>query len=319
MRMNKFFAVLIAVMLLASLPAIAMEKIDTGKDVRLSISFSDDGMGLSGAQFDIYRVAKIDKAGKATLIAPFDKYNVDIHVESESEMGDIARTLEGYVLRDHIAPTESAVTDRMGNVFFPASGKKLQQGLYLVLGNRYSGNGRTYIIQPGLVMLPTLSVDKTQWLYDLEIKPKYDSEEDTPDGATITRKVLKVWEDHGHEKARPKSIDVQLLRDGEIFDTVTLNTENLWRHSWVELEADHHWTVVEKEPKNYNVLVTQEGITFVVTNTYDAPDEPGPTPPPDTPPGKLPQTGQMWWPVPMLVSIGLLFIVIGLIRRRGNN
>ena len=32
---------------------------------------------------------------------------------------------------------------------------------------------------------------------------------------------------------------------------------------------------------------------------------------------KLPQTGQLWWPVPMLLAAGLLFIVIGLIRRRG--
>ncbi len=33
--------------------------------------------------------------------------------------------------------------------------------------------------------------------------------------------------------------------------------------------------------------------------------------------GKLPQTGQLWWPVPMLVFAGLLCIVVGLIRRRG--
>lgn len=35
--------------------------------------------------------------------------------------------------------------------------------------------------------------------------------------------------------------------------------------------------------------------------------------------GKLPQTGQLWWPVPMLIFVGLLCIVVGLIRRRGTN
>lgn len=35
--------------------------------------------------------------------------------------------------------------------------------------------------------------------------------------------------------------------------------------------------------------------------------------------GKLPQTGQLWWPVPMLIFAGLLCIVVGLIRRRGTN
>lgn len=42
---------------------------------------------------------------------------------------------------------------------------------------------------------------------------------------------------------------------------------------------------------------------------------------PTTPPssgggGKLPQTGQLWWPVPVLAAVGLLMIVIGLLRRR---
>ena len=44
-----------------------------------------------------------------------------------------------------------------------------------------------------------------------------------------------------------------------------------------------------------------------------------PTEPPETPPpGKLPQTGQLWWPVPILISAGLLCITAGLLRRRGN-
>jgi hypothetical protein len=30
----------------------------------------------------------------------------------------------------------------------------------------------------------------------------------------------------------------------------------------------------------------------------------------------LPQTGQLWWPIPLLTSVGLVFIIIGLARRR---
>ena len=43
-----------------------------------------------------------------------------------------------------------------------------------------------------------------------------------------------------------------------------------------------------------------------------------PTKPPEKPgkPGKLPQTGQLWWPVPVLVCAGLACIAVGLIRRR---
>ena len=32
--------------------------------------------------------------------------------------------------------------------------------------------------------------------------------------------------------------------------------------------------------------------------------------------GKLVQTGQLWWPVPVLICAGLFSMVMGLIRRR---
>ena len=34
---------------------------------------------------------------------------------------------------------------------------------------------------------------------------------------------------------------------------------------------------------------------------------------------KLPQTGQPWWPVPVLLAAGLVLVIIGLVRRRGDD
>lgn len=173
---------------------------------------------------------------------------------------------------------------------------------------------------------------------------------------TVTCKVLKVWEDDGYEEERPEEVVIQLLRDDDVYDTVKLSAETNWRHTWTGLDSRYKWTVVEKELDSYYVELTREGITFVVTNTYsvELPDEPTPiTPDPELPDdpepispvdpdneiiidgeqtkpadsdtaaqsnpsgSKLPQTGQLWWPVPALISAGMLFIIIGLIRRRG--
>lgn len=41
-----------------------------------------------------------------------------------------------------------------------------------------------------------------------------------------------------------------------------------------------------------------------------------PTTPPSPGGSKLPQTGQLWWPVPVLICMGLGCIAVGLIRRR---
>lgn len=132
-----------------------------------------------------------------------------------------------------------------------------------------------------------------------------------------------MWNDDRHENQRPKEIIVQLLRDGKVYDMVTLNKDNNWRYTWSGLGSSYTWTVVEKENSGYTVQVERDGITFVITNTY-VPEEPEPTEPTEPTPTKptnptkpnLPQTGQLWWPVPVLLIAGLLFVILGLIRRR---
>ena len=51
------------------------------------------------------------------------------------------------------------------------------------------------------------------------------------------------------------------------------------------------------------------------TNVYDKKDGSSPTPPPD----KLPQTGQLWWPVPVLGLSGIGMLVTGIIMRRKSD
>lgn len=321
MKRNKWFAAWLAVALVFCASAWAVETLDASRDVRLTVQFRDNGAGLPDAVFYLYRVAAIDREGDFAAVSPFDRYHVKLDQQSESAIAGVASTLEGYVRRDRLQPATSGKTGSDGRVAFPAQGK-LQQGLYLVTGEPYTANGKTYSIQPALVSLP--SQNQEHWVYDVTVNAKHEA---VPDQDTITRKVLKVWNVPDNHTGLPEEITVHLLRDNAIFQTVKLNAANLWRHTWAELDPAHQWTVVEEELKDYSVVITREGITFRIENTYDPPQEPEPTPTPTptpTPPPtqgdeepKLPQTGQLWWPVAMLVCMGLLFIVLGLIRRRG--
>jgi len=324
---NKLFALVCALLMLFAANALA-ESVDLNRSVSLEMVFQDEGGGVADVQFGVHRVAALDADGKLKLVAPFDRYKVNLSVQSESDMAGTAHTLEGYVLRDGIAPMSSCKTDANGKAAF--SGDGMKPGLYLVPGGRFVIGGKVYTVQPTVVQLPLRASEDAKWDYDVAVSVKYVAQPDSTDETRISRKVLKVWKGEGYENALPEEITVQLLQDGKVFDTVTLNADMLWRHTWEDLDAKHHWTVVEKELDDFSVNVTREGITFVVTNTYD-PDEseeptPTPTPAPTNPPSssgggsgsKLPQTGQLWWPIPMLLSAGLLLIVIGLLRRRGN-
>ena len=313
---KRIVPLLLVMMLLLSTPAFAAGSIDLNREVTLTISYQDRGTPLVGANFSIYLVATVDETGELTTTDSFKQFNVDIRGKNDAAWRTLASTLEGYVLRDNVAPTDSGKTNADGILYFPTGSKKLTPGLYLVLGDRITQGGFRYDPMPFMVMLPTQDTDKNEWLYDVIVNPKHESSEipDTP--STITRKVLKVWDD-ANSSDRPTEVTVQLLRDGKVYETVTLNAENNWRYTWSGLDDSYRWTVVEKECKGYTVQVERDGITIVITNTreVDVPDNPTPTTPKPTNP-TLPQTGQLWWPVPLLVMGGLLFLVIGLFCRK---
>lgn len=314
-KYRRMTAVLMMVLLVtAFLPvqAAAAGKIDPEREESLRISYQKEDGSLVGAQFAVYLVATVDAYGELTTTDTFSRFNVDIRGKNDDAWQSLSAALEGYVLRDNVLHTDSGQTDEEGILTFPTAQQKLIPGLYLVLGQRHIQDGYYYDAASFLVMLPGLDKEANDWIYDVTAEPKYESGRIPEE--PVSRKVLKVWKDEGHSQERPDEVVVQLLRDGTVYDTVTLNDDNNWRYTWKALDGSHRWTVAEKELEGYTVTVEQERTTFVVTNTYKEKTTGTTT----TTKSTLPQTGQMWWPVPLLITLGLLFVIVGLIRRRGT-
>ena len=175
------------------------------------------------------------------------------------------------------------------------------------------------------VLLPTQDLENNEWVYDVSANVKFGKTPVPDDGDTVTRKVLKVWDDDGAEDSRPQEITVELLRNGKVYDTVKLSEKNNWRYTWLDLDADARWSVTEKTVSGYTVSITREGITFVVTNTKkpdrtDTPDTPvkpsNPSKPSSPAKPTLPQTGAVWWHVEALALSGLVFLILGALDRK---
>jgi uncharacterized surface anchored protein len=143
----------------------------------------------------------------------------------------------------------------------------------------------------------------------------------------ISLTVTKVWEDEANPDHRPDSVTVNLYGNGEEVSQKTLSEENNWTYTWEELDASVNWEIMEVDvPEGYTVTVVPNGQNYVVTNTWekskDDPDpEETPTPDPgDTPSTstKLPQTGQLWWPVPLFGAVGLCLFLWGWALRQNQ-
>lgn len=296
------------------IPAYALDQSKTGD---LTIEFRHDGSAVSGAEFEIYRVGDMDAKGLLTLTGAFGDYPVELNVQTDAEYQAAADTLWAYVQSDGLRVDLTAVTDAEGI----ARATGLEVGIYLVAAQPYEVDGGKYVSSPQLWTLPYRANTADGWTYSLTVSPKFEFVENPVEPVTV--KVLKQWDDIGNEIARPASITVKLLCDGEVYDTVTLTAEDNWRCTWEELAPEHEWTVVEDPLENYTVTIEKEGITFVVKNSYvEPPTEPTetePTEPEPTEPPKIPQTGMTWWPVPVLLLVGIGLIAVGVISRKKSH
>ena len=292
--------ILIAAMIIP-FAASAKGILDVDHPASLAVECVYDGSPLSGVTFTLHKVADVDSYGRYTLTGKFVDYEDSIVLEQEDAEGwrALAETLTQYARRDGIEAVKEETTEAEGIVSF----EELSVGMYLVYGSRYTDEDLIYTPEPFLISLPSLD-ENDDWYYDIEATCK-------GIGELIPKtsiKVLKVWDDKGYESDRPEEISVQLLRNGKVYETVALNEDNNWRYTWDNLLAEDEWTVIEeKVPEKYTLLVTNEGSTFVLTNTYK--QVPPPPPPPD-----IPQTGQLWWPIPVFVGLALMCYLIGYLQ-----
>lgn len=234
---------------------------------------------VSNMQVSLYRVADENY----NLVDSFSHYSIDL----KQDVQGAANALENRILMDGIEADASVTSDGLSTASFTG----LETGIYLVVGKEVESNGVFYMPQVSLISLSG----------DLSVDLKYETS-DKPSRIH----VLKVWK-KDNKKSRPKSIEVCLLRsDGIVVDKVVLNSDNQWSTTWDHLSTLYTYRVMETSvPSGYKESCTREKDTIVLTNTgsdkyrVEKKDE------------VLPNSGQLWWPVPVLLFVGLVLFGLG--------
>lgn len=311
-------ALMTCIILLAVCPAqaLAAEPIDPTKDSSMTVIYQYDDTPLTGVRFNVFRIASVDDHTQFALEERFADYPVRVNDNTVEGWNELAATLTAYIQAYGTAPDYSEVTDENGTVELTG----LKPGLYLVVGEKLVTEFYTYTVQPTIVAIPSLDFEANAWLYDVECYPKARRDAIPDEPSTVKRKVLKIWDDDGNTEKRPENITVQLYADGKPYgEPVKLDAKCYWKYTWENLpEFDAKggrivWSVTEAKVDGYTVKIDQSGMTFTVKNSTGKP----PVTPPDKPP-VLPQTGVLWWPVPLLTCVGLALIIAGIVRRRRN-
>lgn len=317
---SKFIAFLLVFACIAVMPLTASAEDRLGS---VSIVFHrEDNTPIENAAFSIYKFAE-NRGSEYVLVGEFASYSISLEdLDDVDTLGSLTYTLSAYIARDSIAPYASGETSSSGGLYFDNLGK----GLYIGIGKPTKNGNTTYIPQPFIFSIPGNVANSDELLYDVVVEPKYDLYREND---TVDLRALKIWDDGNNlDKSRPESITVQLLKNGEIYEEVVLNEANNWRYEWKNLDAECQWLLIEKEvAPGYVVAVNRQRMTFTVTNTHEPVEPPDETTTttttdkPETPNDpRLPQTGQLWWPVPVLLVVGLAICFTGLfIKKRSEN
>ena len=287
---------------------------------------------VEGMELSLYRVAEYEESGSFTLTEQFQKYPVSLEQKSQEGWQGTADALADYIRRDGITADAVLASGSDRTVCFT----DFNRGLYLVLGQttELQEDGKTQIYEPqtALIALPEDSKETSEGTdpYQVTAVLKFEKN-DKPGNPEETKiHVLKVWK-QDQEKERPDSIVVELLQtdvegNTTVVDRQMLTKENQWSYTWKNLSTVMRWSVSEAEvPKGYTVAVTREGDTVVLTNTAKKSGNPdGEVNPPskrttgkttDKTSDKLPQTGQLWWPVFVLLFAGAICLLAGRVLR----
>ncbi len=90
--------------------------------------------------------------------------------------------------------------------------------------------------------------------------------------------VTKVWVDNDDQaEARPEEIQAVLVMNNLVYESVALNEANSWTYTWKDLRVKNSsgetitYTVTEAEVPDYTGVITGDGYSFTITNTYVQP------------------------------------------------
>ena len=248
--------------------------------IKITLTEKEENIAIEGAELGLYHIADAGEKDHNLIFNYTENYK-----ECTADLSNL--TIDG--LTDKITkctkdktPDYTKTTNEKGKLKF----KDLKLGLYLV---KQETQVKGYSnIDSYLVMIPKVIDNK--WTYDITSEPK------TEIYKTMDIKVVKVWNKQNEKTKLPEYVTIALLKNGETIDTVKLNKDNNWTHTWLDIEKSDKYTVEEINiPEGYTATYKNEEYTYIVTNT-----------------DKLPQTGQLKWPILILSITGMLFIIVGI-------
>lgn len=257
----------------------------------ITIELWYDGQIVTGGMLEVYRVGEIyikeDKSG-----CGFDKIGAFtafkgrlVNVQSEETVRQLAEFVSENAL-----PADYSVENKEGRVTLD----RLQTGLYLIIQSEAAKGYE--VLNPFLVSVPVM--EEGEYVYDVDAHGKFELKTVPPEPTPTPGSTA------------------------EPMPTPTPTPGPTAEPTPTPTPTPGPTTEPTPTPSSMSEPTPTPGSTSELTPMPDSASEPAPTPNPDHTPElsapsteKLPQTGQLNWPVPLLAVSGTTLLLIGLALR----
>ena len=278
--------VLTVLLILTCAVSASAEEFDAGKTGSISVTLTEQyrKLPIAGAELCVYYIATVGINTDGQLNYIYTEAFADTGIAIDDP--DLPAKLDVYLSENEV-PAVHLITDAQGT----AVSGDLPLGLYFIRQiNTVEG------FAPCTPFLVTVPVESGEgYVYDVNASPKTEVAKLT----NIT--IKKTWNTDASSGATA-SVIVQLLRNGIVVETATLNDSNNWQVTYTDMPESDAYSIQEVNvPAGFTATYQQKDYVFTVTNT-----------------STLAQTGQLIWPIPVLAFMGIALIAVGstLLRKK---
>lgn len=286
-----------------ALPAFAAEAIDTGKTANLTVSLMDGTRPIPGAAVYIWKAADVSGSSSSIIYTPTEKfsgYDLSFDFKENIDWTRFVNTAVSVIDANSIVRDAAARSDGSGNAVFSG----LETGLYIIRVSQTTANGRRYTFQPAVILLPWPQNPGAEsyewvWTYDVTIMPKQSSEP-----------VQETTSDTNPPDTNPPDTTPPDTNppDNPPDNPPTPDTPP-------DTPPDNPPTP-ESPSEEPSIEIPDDDIPLIFPPSDTPEDEI--IPDDEIPMGvpKIPKSGLLWWPVPILGIAGVGLIAGGAILRK---
>lgn len=271
------FILIIFVMFIGNIKADNI--VDLNKKGSISINLKGEN-NIVGAEIQIIQIGKVNIINNNLVFEYIDELNDCNYKLSDENIKNIEVCIQNKKLN-----VTTKITDNNGKVLFD----NLNLGVYYIKQINKIKNFSQ--MNPILIMLP--KEINNSFEYNIDASPKIEILDLTD------IKIKKIWNTDKKDKIL-NHVTIELYKDKEKIETVTLNEENNWEIVIEGLPKSDSYSVKEINlPKGYTVTYNLNEYTFTVTNTPSLVD-----------------TGQITYVYNIILFIGIMLIIVGIILKK---